>query len=162
MNKLFLMMGAPGSGKSTWIHKHLEDGDKYISRDEIRFSMLSEEDDYFDKEPTVFNKFIKLINEGLEDGFDVYADASHLNAASRAKVIRRIKYDVEINVIYLNTSLKECYKRNEDRVGRSHVPNTIIKDMFNRIQLPTKEEGISKLYIINENNSITLRNLKEM
>jgi predicted kinase len=147
-NKLFLMMGAPGSGKSTWASKNLEDGDKYVSRDAIRFSMLSNEDNYFDKEPAVFNRFIELINQGLEDGFDVYADASHLNAVSRAKVIKKIKYKVEIDVVYLKTSLKECYKRNENRIGRANVPNEIIKEMYNRIELPKKEEGISKLYII--------------
>ena len=62
MSKLFLMMGAPGSGKSYWAQHHIQPTDKYISRDEIRFSMLQENDDYFDKEGEVFNKFIQTIN----------------------------------------------------------------------------------------------------
>ena len=49
MSKLFLMMGAPGSGKSYWATHHLSERDKYISRDEIRFSFLEENDAYLQK-----------------------------------------------------------------------------------------------------------------
>ena len=61
MSKLFLMMGAPGSGKSYWAEHHVTSVDKYISRDEIRFSMLEDGDDYFAKEGKVFDNFIKQI-----------------------------------------------------------------------------------------------------
>lgn len=155
MSKLFLMMGAPGSGKSYWAQHHIQSTDKYISRDEIRFSMLQENDDYFDKEGEVFNKFIQTINNSLLVYDNVFADATHLNAASRNKTISRITVPVdEINVIYLKTPLEICLKRNSTREGRKLVPESVIKDMFNRIKVPEKEEGINKVYIIEDNKPI--------
>ena len=64
MNKkkltLYLMSGIPASGKSTYAHKLAEKtGAVYISRDEIRFSLLKDEEDYFTHEK--FNENIFLI-----------------------------------------------------------------------------------------------------
>ena len=53
---LYLMMGVAGSGKSTYAKNILKDGDIYISRDEIRYSLLTEEDDYFAKENEVIKE----------------------------------------------------------------------------------------------------------
>ena len=63
MKELVLMMGVPGSGKSTYAHNIIKTGDIYISRDEIRYSMLAEDDDYFAKEN------VKLVVENKKAGF---------------------------------------------------------------------------------------------
>lgn len=86
---------------------------------------------------------------------NVFADATHLNFASRNKTISRINVPVdEINVVFLNTPLDICIERNAKREGRKLVPESVIKDMFNRIKVPEKEEGISKVYIIEDNKPI--------
>ena len=86
---LYLMVGVPGSGESTYAKNILKDGDIYISRDEIRYSLLTEEDDYFAKENEVIKTFIDNIDKSLvnkEYCGDVYADATHLSPKSRAQV----------------------------------------------------------------------------
>lgn len=158
MSKLFLMAGAPGSGKSYWCKHHMTSKDKYISRDEIRFSMLEDGDDYFAKEGKVFDNFIKQINCSLMVYDNVFADATHLNFSSRNKTISRITAPVdEINVIFLDTPLELCLARNVKRTGRKFVPEDTIIDMYNRIRLPEFEEGIKKLYIVRPNQKIELR-----
>ena len=103
--KLYLLMGAPGSGKSTWIKNHLSLTDKYVSRDEVRFSMVSEGEEYFSKENQVFKEYVKRINEGLEN-YDVFADATHITAASRNKLLRAITTKpTSIEVIWIKTPL---------------------------------------------------------
>ena len=161
MSKLFLMMGAPGSGKSYWTHHHLESTDKYISRDEIRFSFLKDEDEYFARENEVFNEFIKQINNSLMIYDNVFADATHLNFASRNKTISRINVPVdEINVVFLDTPLDICIERNAKRKGRKFVPETVIKNMYRSIKFPEKEEGIKNVYVIKENEPINIIELK--
>ena len=60
MGKLILMSGVPGSGKSWWCKNklpELEENVLYISRDEIRFSMLNDGEEYFSKEKAYFFKY---------------------------------------------------------------------------------------------------------
>lgn len=92
MNNLYLMVGAPASGKSSYANNFAESSDKpikVVSRDAIRFSLLDDGAPYFSKEKAVFSKFIKEINEGLDKG-DVIADATHINEVSRMKVISKV------------------------------------------------------------------------
>ena len=91
MNKLFIMIGIPGSGKSTFAKQYLQDDDTlYISRDDIRYSLLKEGDKYFKKEDEVFRKFGASIQDGLKKGYNVIADATHLTPQARLKLINRV------------------------------------------------------------------------
>ena len=89
LSKLYLMCGVPGAGKSTWVEQHKGEG-VVISRDKIRFSMLHETDEYFSKEPFVYQEFIKQITEALDTNGLVFADATHLNGSSRIKLLRSL------------------------------------------------------------------------
>lgn len=160
---LYLMMGVPGSGKSTYAKNILKYGDIYISRDEIRYSLLTDEDDYFAKENEVIKTFIESIDKSLEleeyHG-DVYADATHLSRKGRAQVLSQLKNKDKVSVIYLDIPLNIILKRNAQRTGRALVPENVIRRMYNSIQLPTRAEGIEKIYFINENQEVKeVRNL---
>lgn len=153
MANLFIMMGAPGAGKSTFIKSLRTESYITISRDEVRFSMVKEDEPYFSKEKAVYKEYIRLINEYLSQNRDVIADATHLNAASRNKLINCITApNVNIHVIWIKTTLETCLKQNELRKGtRAYVPPSVITKMHNSIEKPEFEEGISSIYIFEEN-----------
>ena len=74
------MCGAPGSGKTYWAKKALElkSGEvpiKYFSRDEVRFEMVPEDEEYFSKEDAVFKEWIRRIQEALDSDEDCYVIA---------------------------------------------------------------------------------------
>ena len=50
MSTLYVMCGVPGCGKSTWCKNNVPEDAVYVSRDEVRFSMLKPTDAYFSKE----------------------------------------------------------------------------------------------------------------
>ena len=154
---LYLMVGVPGSGKSTYVKNILKDGDIYISRDEIRYSLLTEEDDYFAKENEVIKTFIDNIDKSLvneEYCGDVYADATHLSPKSRAQVLNQLKNKDKVSIIYLDIPLNIILERNAQRKGRALVPENVVRRMYNSIILPTKAEGIEELIVIDENQKV--------
>ena len=65
MKQLFLMCGVAGAGKSTYL-SNIKNA-VVISRDEIRFSLIGDFDDYFAKEDEVFATFIQKIQNAIDN-----------------------------------------------------------------------------------------------
>ena len=160
MGNLYVMIGIPGSGKSTFCKKFIENNEtiKWISRDEIRFSMLKPKDDYFSKEDEVYEEYIRQINNALEDGFDVIADASQVSYNSRKKLLRRIDKDNidKLIAVYKKNDLTECIRRNDAREGRACVPHEVIRQMYGSLMLPGEMEGFNQLWIVIDEKNIIL------
>lgn len=152
MATLYVMVGVPGSGKSTWAYEHLNPLQaSWISRDAVRFSMVNENEEYFSKEKDVFKEYIRRINTLLEDDYNVIADATHITAASRNKLISNITVpDVLLCAVWMDTSLETCLKHNETRTGREYVPVEVIQEMYRNLEKPTTEEGFGVIYIKKE------------
>lgn len=149
MSNLYIMMGIPGSGKSTWCKNNVPVGASYISRDKIRFSMLGPGEAYFSKENQVYAIFIEQINKALANDKVVYADQTSLDARARAKLINSLAIKPEeIHIVWLNTPLAKCLSRNELRTGLSRVPRRSIEQMYNNLTRPSWSEGIKYLHII--------------
>ena len=153
-HRLWLMSGVPGSGKSTWIQEHLSyfaEDMKVISRDAIRFSMVSEKENYFSKETEVFKEFVAQAVDSLSKNIDTLLDATHINEGSRSKILRALGEnlkDVEVNIIVINADLDTALGQNELRKGnRTYVPRGAIRRMFLQKTLPTIEEGFDNIYI---------------
>ena len=148
MKTLLIMVGIPGSGKSYYAKHHLiNKNTAYISRDEIRFSMITDEDEYFKKEKEVFNLFVKEIKEALNNEIfeTVIADATHLNWASRNKLltalgIREGKYpDLQVIPVMMNTPFNTVIIQNKYRSGRAYVPISVIRRMSYQITDPKND-----------------------
>lgn len=156
MGSLILMMGVPGSGKTTYAKKFIGDNDIYISRDEIRYDLVKEDEPYFSKEDEVLKTFIRTINDALPIAKRyVVADATHLNMGSRAKILKNLRNRPDaIYVIYVAVSLETALKRNAQREGRALVPEASIRNMYHSISLPRKEEGIDMMLWLNEDGTI--------
>lgn len=146
MNILYVMIGVPGSGKSTIAQRLVDSRPNtiWISRDKIRFSIIRENEEYFSKEKEVYREFIRQINVGLSEGHNVIADATHLNEKSRFKLFRNIRYnpnETKIIGIVVDTPIEECIKRNNNRKGtRAFVPINDLYQMYENFSMPTNNE----------------------
>lgn len=154
MTKLWVMCGVPGTGKSTWIKNNLSkfEGEvEVVSRDEIRFSMVAEGEEYFSKEDEVFKEFINRIKAALDTKDNVIVDATHLNVGSRSKLLRalgRSLRGVEVNAIVLRADVNFSLERNENRKDtRAYVPKSVIRRMSSQFTMPEFEEGFTNIHV---------------
>lgn len=157
MADLYLAVGIPGIGKSTWLKAHRKPKVEYISRDDIRFSLLKPGEKYFAHENEAFKIFADKIRKSLLAGKDVFADATHINHFSRNKLKRNISpnlYD-HIYAFYFKGELPTAYKRNSNRWGtQSYVDESKILEIYNSLEEPTIEEGFDQIFVIAENGII--------
>ena len=154
--RLWVMVGVPGSGKSTFIANHKDffnEQKAIISRDEIRFSFMKEGDSYFTNETKVFNEFIKQIINSLNTNIDTIVDATHISKGSRRKLLKALGTnlkDIEVNAIVISVPLDVAIERNNKREGIKIVPEIAIMKMYNNYEEPIIEEGFDNIWIRNE------------
>ena len=60
-----------------------------------------------------------------------------------------------VYVLYIAVPLEVALERNAQRSGRALVPETSIRNMFQSISLPRKEEGIDVVLQLDENYKYT-------
>ena len=140
---LWLLSGIPASGKTTKAKELLIawPNTKYVSRDEIRFSILNYDDEYFAKEKDVFQKFIVETQDGIDNYDNTIADATFLNWASRKKFLKKLRHldKVNVNVLYFETDLEVCLHRNSQREGLARVPDGVVMNMWNIREHPNND-----------------------
>ena len=140
--RVWLLCGCPGSGKSTWVRKRIaEKGGVHCSRDEIRFSLLKDDEDYFAHE----NEVLRLWKEQAANAIldpdieHIYIDATHLTENARRKVLNELPLDENciVVVVLFKVPLEVCLQRNEQRNGRAYVPPMVIRNMMTTYQAYT-------------------------
>lgn len=147
-NALYIMVGIPASGKSTYAHKEQKklEAEGYttaiISRDQIRKRLVKNKE-YFSCENEVFDTFVNKINDCIKSGINyIFADATHISAGSRAKVLNQLNLNSSINLIFevFPITLETALERNRNREGFARVPDSAIQKMYERFSIPTTKE----------------------
>jgi predicted kinase len=161
MSTLYVMVGVPGSGKSTYARKIQNENRGqmivYISRDIIRLGILKENDPYFSREDEVYDAFCDAIAECLKN-YDVIADATHMSHGARAKLINALAYrgmtedKYDLVFVYMDVPLDECIRRDSLREGRAHVTEPVIRRMHRSLSCPKMDEfaNVKEVRIVHE------------
>lgn len=155
---LVIMVGVPGSGKDYHIMNHrffTSLRANVVSRDTIRFDMLKDGDDYFKNEKKVFNQFAREIAVSLNEGRNVVANATHINKASRDKLIKAVDArvsakDYEIVYFVVEAPYETVLKQNGKRVGLKRVPDDAITNMFGKFSMPAfgEDSRITDIFVL--------------
>ena len=147
---LHLMVGVQGSGKSTYSKKlNQEYGYKIISSDEVRKMHPDWE------EVKVFPEVYRLCANELKEGRDVIFDATNITPKVRSKnigLVRDLYPDFEVYAYFINTDKEKCkerVKRRNNMKGELYLPIEVIDSYFENLVIPTIDEGIDKVIIIN-------------
>lgn len=141
--KLIVLIGVPGSGKTTLALKIAEKGFHYLNADSIRLELYGNEIEQGDKEE-VFSIFFQRLESAMGEGKNIIIDNTNLNPKQRKPIIDRAeKYEYQdVQLWLLDIPLDVCLERNKSR--ERVVPEDIIANMFmelNRSGRPKRMEG---------------------
>lgn len=151
MADLFLMCGCSGAGKSTFLKNHINtESSIVISRDEIRFSIVKIDEEYFSHENEVLAMLWSEVTKGLKSGKNVFVDQTSLTPKARKYLIDNVDGYDKINAVWVSAPLNICLERNELRKGtRAYVPRGQIRRMYEQFIPPSFDEGFFRIYKYN-------------
>ena len=150
-NTLYIAVGLPGSGKSTYAKNFIKGKDiEYLSSDELRAVYGKGEDDQT-VTPIVFGHIKRKVDEFLKDGKNVLVDATSVNRRERSDYINSAKkYGAKVVALVFKMDRNGLIARNKKRgeEGGRVVPDWVIDKMLNKYEEPSSDEGIDTIIYV--------------
>lgn len=146
MGSLNIMIGIPGSGKTTLANKIKKDNTIYLSSDEIRVELYGKE--VQNKNAEVFDLMQRRAIESLKKGLDVIYDATNLSLKKRKNIINRAKKYGKVRAYLCCPPISVILERNIIRQERN-IPWEKLLLMLHSIECPMYYEGFDEIFLYN-------------
>ena len=150
-NTLYIAVGLPGSGKSTYAKNFVNGKDiEYLSSDELRAVYGKDETDQ-SVTSIVFGHIKRKVDEFLKDGKNVLVDATSVNRRERSDYINSAKkYSAKVVAIVFKMDRQGLIDRNKKRgeQGGRVVPDFVIDKMLAKFEEPSYNEGIDVIIYV--------------
>ena len=137
--KLIMLVGLPGSGKSTKAEELRKQGFIVHSSDAIRNELNLHS---LDDTQKVFDILHERILEDMKDNKDIVYDSTNLTIRRRRKFLKLIRdFDYEKICYVIDTPIKVCKIRNSKRTGYDKGTDKEINNIELVFNKPTYAEG---------------------
>ena len=144
--KLIMMIGLPGSGKSTKAEELAKEYDAEIfASDKLREEMFGNVNHQADN-GKLFTELHRRVKNCLREGKSALIDATNLQYKKRMAFLKELKNIPCEKIAYLMaTPYEECIKNNEKRERK--VPRAVIDRMYRNFDPPARYEGFDGIIV---------------
>ena len=151
MPKVYVLVGVPGAGKSTWVKDQEWAKDcVYVSTDllvdqEAERQGKTYNDVFKDYMPTAVKLMADDVVRAREAGRDIIWDQTSTTVGSRKKKFNMLPDYEHIAVVFKTPELGELNRRLKSRPGKN-IPSHVMVQMIKGWQDPTVEEGYAEVW----------------
>lgn len=151
MPKLYMLIGVPGSGKSTWTANQDWAKDcSIVSSDRFIDEHAAKEGKTYNE---VFDDYVKIATKLMENqvliaqanNMDIIWDQTNMSAKSRAKKLAMLPNYEKIAVVFDTPPKEELDRRLASRPGKM-ISEAIVNSMISSYNEPTEEEGFKEIW----------------
>ena len=146
--RIVVLVGLPGSGKSTYLD-HVAPSGGGLSSDAVRRLLADDETDQ-SIHVQVFQTLRYLLEQRLAIARTVtYIDATNLTPEERRPYLEiGRKWNCEVEAVFLDVPLEVCRERNAARPRK--VPDEALAKMAAKLVPPSLEEGFARISLVRE------------
>lgn len=151
MPKLYVLVGVPGSGKSTWARGQSWATDcEYVSTDDLveahAQSVGRTYTEVFDQYmPEAIRLMVRQVDAAKRAGRDIIWDQTSTTVASRARKFYMLPDYYAIAVVFSTPDYEELQRRLSNRPGKT-IPDGVVEQMIAQYEEPTELEGFKEIW----------------
>ena len=149
--KVYVLVGVPGSGKSTWIAQQDWARDCSIVSTDHWIEVFARElgrtySEVFDLfMPAAVRAMSAQVALAQQQGRDIVWDQTSVSVASRAKKFASLPDYEHVAVVFATPEPAELARRLAQRPGKV-IPESVVQHMINTFELPTESEGYREIW----------------
>ena len=157
MPKAYILVGIPGSGKSTWVNNQAwapecayVSTDKYV--EEYAASQNKTYSEVFkDYMPTAVDLMARDVVTARNNNKDIIWDQTSTTIQSRTRKFNMLPGYEMIAVVFPIPGKEELTRRLNSRPGKT-IPDDVIQQMIDGYEMPTTEEGFTTVVRVGRKN----------
>jgi len=152
MSTIFVLVGPPASGKSTWATEYVTKNRGTairLNRDSLRMMLTNTLASLPGGTEVIVSDLVNTgIEMGLEWGFDVIVDQTNCKKKYIDRIVERFSHLADIEFVVFEVSLEELKRRNDQRSitqGITKVPDEMMERMYENFQILKKNYKFEKI-----------------
>lgn len=151
--KAYILVGVPGSGKSTWIRKQVWalglsviSTDMWVEMEAERLGSTYSEV-FKNYMPIAVGLMAAHVQLAFDKKHDLIWDQTSVSVKSRRKKFNMLPGYEMIAIVFPTPDRAELDVRLSGRFGK-HIPKNVVDSMIDNFKMPTIEEGFDEVIIV--------------